>query len=332
LNLIGIAATAALALGTGPAWASLSAFQTFTGNVAASTDGCGSTAQTCTVDVNVPVGSTVLGAYLYSSLFSAASGVSPDGTTLNGTAINSFTPLGVDIGILQAWRSDVTSLVQSVVGGGGGAPFVFTVDEASTFQDGEALVVVYSNPTTITGTQTVGILDGFSASAGDTATINFSTALDPTAPGFLADMRLGIGFSFDGTGCTGGGQSSNVTVNGTLITNSAGCNDDSQDASAANGNLITVGGDNDPYSPLLPSIANDHERYDITPYINTGDTSITVDTLNPSNDDNIFLEVFQLTGTATINQPAPEPASLTLLGGGLPAFGWLNSRRRRRQV
>src|SRR5690242_8616630 len=125
--LIGPAVVAALALAASPAWASLSTFHTFTGNVAASTDGCGSTAQTCTMDINVPTGSTVLGAYLYSSLFSAQA--SPNGTSLNGNVINNFTPLGVNAGILQAWRSDVTSLVQSVVGGGG-APFSFTINEA----------------------------------------------------------------------------------------------------------------------------------------------------------------------------------------------------------
>ena len=42
---------------------------------------------------------------------------------------------------------------------------------------------------------TVGILDGFANVSGDTTSINFSKALNPAAPGFFADMRLGIGFS-----------------------------------------------------------------------------------------------------------------------------------------
>ena len=97
------------------------------------------------------------------------------------------------------------------------------------FQDGEALVVVYNDPS-LSANQTVGVLDGFSASGGDSSKISFSNPLDPTASGFIADMRLGIGFSSDGDGCTGSGQSSNVTVNLTDNSRSAGCNDDSADA------------------------------------------------------------------------------------------------------
>ena len=91
-----------------------------------------------------------------------------------------------------------------------------------------------------------------------------------------------------------------------------------------------MGGDNDPFSTLLPAYAADHERYNLVPYITTGDTSITVRTLNPSNDDNIFLAVFKVTGEGVVcnsdcppppTSSAPEPGTLALLGIGLASMG-----------
>lgn len=303
-----------------PASASLSVFQTFVGNTDVSTAGCGSTTQNCNLTINIaPAGSTILGAYLYTSTFSNSG--APVGNTLDGNTVTYSTALGVILSnSLQAFRADVTSIVSSKVGAGSGA-FTFAMHETASNQDGEALVVVYRNAA-LTGTRTVAILDGFSAPTGDTATVNFSQPIDKTVAGFVAEMRLGIGFSFDGTGCTTSGQTSQVTVNGTRITNNAGCNDKSIDASPANGNLFTMGADGDPFSPLLPTTAQDHERYDLTNQIVQGATSIKVDTLNQSNDDNIFLEVFKVTGSAGVNAPppdgkVPEPGSLALFGLGL---------------
>lgn len=309
--------------GAAPVMAGLTTFHTYTGNVAVSTDGFGSTSNSGTISASVPVGATVLAAYLYSATYSFTSPVAPTGT-LNGSPV-AYGPLvtnGTACCNLSSARADVTSIVAPVINGGAGGVYNFAVTEGSSAIDGEALVVVYSEASLPEAT--VGILDGWASVSGDTTTINFGSPLDPTDPGFFAEMALGIGFSALN-------QASTVEVNGTLITRNAGDWDDGE--SEANGSLITVGGFDDPFSPFLPSRDEDHERYNLVPYISVGDTSIVVNTANASEDDNIFLTTFYVSGEATIEDPIPEPGTLTLLGLGLAGLAgrrrWFARRRDR---
>ncbi|HBB15702.1 MAG TPA: PEP-CTERM sorting domain-containing protein [Syntrophus sp. (in: bacteria)] len=296
----------------------------FVGNYGLSTDGFGSTSNSGTISADVPLGATVTAAYLYSATnFSSPTlgTVTLDGTTVVFT--DEWTnALGVQTEFFRTGISDVTSIVAPVINGGFGGIYNFSVTESLSATDGEALVVIY-RLADATAINTVAILDGPQALTGDSFTANFASPLDPSATGFFAEMRLGDSFSVNG-------QASTVTVNGTTITVNAGNNDDG--AQVADGSLITVGGDNDPFSALNPIYADDHERYNLAPYIAVGAMSITVDTVNPSNDDNIFLAAFFLKGAATIDDgtKVPEPGTLLLLGSGL--VGLVGYRRTKRMM
>ena len=128
-------------------------------------------------------------------------------------------------------------------------------------------------------------------------------------------------------------QTSVVEVNGTLLTDVAGNFDDGVNLS--NGQLITVGSFDDPVSGLLPTREDDHERYDLLdiPGID-GANNLMIETLNPTNDDNIFLAVLTFSGEADVTVPPsviPLPASIWLMLtalGGLGVFSRRNGRKK----
>ena len=326
-NLVKVGLLAAVAMAATPAMAALTVFQQFTGKYGLSTDGGGSMSSSYTVNAWAPVGATVEAAYLYQTGHTLG-GMSrvPYGVSLNDNALT-FDSLAAFQGgyypdpdnWLFSARADVTSLVAPIINGGPGGAYSFNIWEArtggsGTGTDGVALVVVYSDPS-LTSNRTIAILDGFADPWGDEFTFTASRGMNPNAAGFSAELRLGIGFSSNSS------QYSTVDVNGTLISDNAGNLDD---GFWGNGALITVGGNDDPFSGHLPSYDNDKERYNLVPYIGQGDTTIKVNTSNPSLDDNIFLAAFIINeGLVTV----PEPATWAMMIVGFGLVGFATRRR-----
>lgn len=315
------------------AFASLNVSYQFNGRGNWSLDAVGSNnSPVGNVSAFVPSGSLVQKAFLYSStnFNSAVPTVNFDGTLIGGLT---WTPLGVTSGAgLQAFRADVTAIVAAKVAAGGLFNFSVQSENPNGQIDGEALAVVYSNPTE--KVRTIAFLDGFSAPAGDTTSINLATPLTNaqlTDPGFEALMSLGIGFGYQPSS-----QASLVDVNGTRLTSSAGGYDD---GAATNGGLITMGGLGDsPTNPANPfqngntNTGYDDELYSLNPFLTAGMSSITINTKNPSNDDNIFFAGFNITAAAGVNAPppaVPEHGSVVSLIG-LALAGLATLRRRLR--
>jgi hypothetical protein len=268
-------------------------------------------------------------AFLYTATYTFGGPPDISGVTLNGSSVTygpSF-PNPTACCNLASHRANVTSIVAPVINGGGGGVYNFSYAEGggSGNIDGSALVVVYSNPAL--STATVGILNGAASVTGDTATISFANPLNPAAPGFFADMYLGIGFS-----CCG--QQSTVDVNGDRMTSVAGNLNDG--SGAVNGELITVGSFDDPYTVATPGLPatdynTDTEKYNLVPFINPGDTSIVIATANASQDDNIFLAVFHVDGEAQISTgEVPLPAAVWLFGTVAGVSGYWMRRRRQK--
>jgi hypothetical protein len=202
--------------------------------------------------------------------------------------------------------ADVTSIVKPVVDGAAPGIIPLSVEECgvSVYQDGTALLVIFDDP--LAEEQTILVLFGGLSTTGDNFNITLGAPIDP-ADGVL-DMGLGISFGAQGTAQYSAiDVTTNVVTNGPL-TSSAGGQDDAV-GTVFDGSLITVGGigdvnTNPPDPTALPNgdPRYDDELYSLIPFIDNTTTTIEVNTLNPSNDDNVFMAYFIISGTAIVDE------------------------------
>ncbi len=270
---------------------SIDPFITETGNITLSIDGLGTLAATGTIEVQKPAGATVRAAFLAAATIPGPRILANGDVKINGNDVtwDTIVPggFGTPGNTTSNGFADVTSIVKPIVDAAAPGLSSLTITEVnSTTLDGEVLAVIFDDPNQTT-INTVIILFGAQSSEGDTFIVNTADPINPVNP---IDLSFGISFGFQP-----GGQFSIVDVNGVRLTSSAGGQDDGQ---GANGALLTVGGIGDsntnppPFADDSGGPRTDDELYDLRPFVVAGDTTITINTQNPSNNDNIFFAAF----------------------------------------
>lgn len=277
------------------------------------------------VSAEIPANATIYAAYLYSAAVWSGGlyDVEFDGNTLTSSAASRLDVGGKQANATSENRWDVTSIVAARYDSVGGT-YNFTVTE-NGYLDGEILAVVYS----VEGgeTRTAMIFDGELATTGDTFNINLSDEYD----GSDAIFSLGISFGYQ-SNLNPPAQYTVIDVNDGRLTSSAGGEDDGY---SSNGGLITAGGVGDsianPADPYSHGDGYDYddELYNLAPFLTVGGNLITIATLNPSNDDNVFFAALTVRGEAIpddVNPAVPEPATMILLGSGLLGLAGFRKR------
>jgi len=321
---------------TEPTLGSLIVKVTENGKISLSTDGIGmntgAAVDTGNLRVEKPnAAATVRKAYLMSAttgFFYSTYHEGPGDVLLNGVDVFPWDlETTSSISSWNTWK-DVTSIVKPIVDGAPAGIVNIPVAEANSNTaaiDGEALAVIFDDPAQ-PADNTIVLLFGAQDVLGDTFNVVLSEPADFTDPNFGIGFGLGISF-----GAQPSGQFSNVNVNGNLLSGSAGGEDD---GAHLNGALMTVGGIGDLPNPLFPENCGsdprcDTERYQlIPPFVNNGNTNIKVDTLNPSNDDNIFFAWFDVKSNRAVVNPVPEFPRVVVPVAGLLGLMLLVYRRR----
>jgi hypothetical protein len=276
----------------------LKEFYTITGKYVLSVDGVGSMKNSYSVIVNKPSAeSTVFKAFLLASSTGESDfQISETEIRLDDKAFQWDNEIP---GAIHNYNycSDVTSIIKDKIdSSASGHIFVNISEKSSDNIDGTILAVIFEEPSQIKDT-TIVLLFGAQKMDGDTFSIILNEKIDFTANDIEANMGLGISFGYQSQS-NAEIQYSIVKINGNVLTSSAGGQDDGDNY---DGSLLTVGGINDsndnpsdPNEPPTNDCRIDDELYSLLPFLKNGDTTLSVFTINPSNDDNIFFAYFEL--------------------------------------
>jgi hypothetical protein len=288
--------TVAAPSSTNPSSTSLSPMVTETGKISISVDGLGTTG-TGIIQVEKPEGATVRSAYMAAASLWGPYKIDDGQVKIDSQDVN--WDYFVYKYTYNHW-ADVTSLVKTKIDNAPAGRIDFTITESNSYYvDGTVLVVIFDDPNQVDD-NTIVLLFGAQDINGDTFNLLLAEPIDKSVPDMSFDMGLGISFSYQ----SGSAQYSIVEVNGDRLTSAAGGEDDGE---SSDGELLTVGGlddsnDNpaDPFATALTDPRQDDELYNILPFVEDGDSTISVYTKNPSNDDNIFFAYFNLKSTVAV--------------------------------
>lgn len=276
------------------------------GPISVSIDGAGFASQTGTIDVDKPAGATVIAAYLISTVANGTD--TPPSLQLASNPV-SFTHLAKAT-VAYNFRNhfaDVTSIVKPLIDPAVAGITSLAIDEGITnlptpgtsVVDGESLIVIFDDPAK--PASTVIIMFGAANSTGDSFTFNFDPLinLDSQKP----SLSVGISYSNQSVNRN---QHSEIRVSTSsnnssqIVSLTAG---DCDDGACVQGAHFTVGGTGDSLDLPANSLSDDDELYGLTSFLATGDTSLTVNTKNPSIDDNFFQSVLYFEGVAVTGAP-----------------------------
>lgn len=274
------------------------------GRISLSLDALGTLDATGTIQVEKPAGATVRKAYLMTATTGWSNyRLSTGDVKILGNDVVWEKELSNSIVSYNYW-ANVTAIIKATLDAAPSGIVNLDISELSTGNiDGEILAVIFDDPNQTTN-NTVLLYFGAQNVSGDSFVIDFGTPIVKDDPKLVLDYSLGISFGCQGgAGCAVPPQYSIIDVNGSRLTSAAGGEDD---GFTQNGALITVGGiddnnDNPPDPNAVPvNQYSDDELYNLKSFVNDGDTSVTIDTVNPSNDDNIFFAAVFLGSTRNV--------------------------------